>query len=263
MTGKAKKPLEFELTDELRGARFTRLDLEGARFRDVNFRNVKIADSDLTGASLWGAIDGLRINGVEVAPLIKTELDRQLPERARMRVDDPDSVRDTWDLIEELWSATVARARRLPEGALHERVDEEWSFVETLRHLVFVTDAWVSRTILGEQRPYHPIGLWTIEAPGELEARNRVLVGMGLDVDATPTLDDVLAARAERMAVVREILEKLTVKEFGRSCAVKPDSGPPGPPKVPVRGCLTIVIGEEYMHYRYAIRDLAVLESAR
>ena len=31
----------------------------------------------------------------------------------------------------------------LPPDLLHERVDDEWSFIETLRHLVFATDAWV------------------------------------------------------------------------------------------------------------------------
>lgn len=41
---------------------------------------------------------------------------------------------------------------------LHERVEGEWSFIETLRHLVFATDAWVKRAILGEP---HPGTHWT------------------------------------------------------------------------------------------------------
>ena len=48
----------------------------------------------------------------------------------------------------------VARAGRLPEPALHLRVDDEWSFVETLRHLVFATDAWAGRTILDEPKAF-------------------------------------------------------------------------------------------------------------
>jgi hypothetical protein len=44
-----------------------------------------------------------------------------------------DDYRTMWDTIEHLWSDTVARARRLPEDARQERVDDEWSFVETLR----------------------------------------------------------------------------------------------------------------------------------
>jgi len=43
---------------------------------------------------------------------------------------------------------------------LHERVDDEWSFVETLRHLVFATDAWVRRAILGQPSPWDPLDLY-------------------------------------------------------------------------------------------------------
>ena len=50
-------------------------------------------------------------------------------------------------------------AGRLPTAALDQQVNEEWSFAQTLRHLVFITDAWASRTVLDEERPYHPLGL--------------------------------------------------------------------------------------------------------
>jgi DinB superfamily len=33
---------------------------------------------------------------------------------------------------------------------LHESVGGEWSFIETLRHLVFATDSWIRRAILGD-----------------------------------------------------------------------------------------------------------------
>ncbi len=65
-----------------------------------------------------------------------------------------DDYRAMWDTIERLWPDTVARAGRLPEPALHLRVDDEWSFVETLRHLVFATDAWAGRTILDEPKAF-------------------------------------------------------------------------------------------------------------
>jgi len=42
---------------------------------------------------------------------------------------------------------TVERARLLPPDLLHESVDGEWSFIETLRHLVFATDSWIRRVI--------------------------------------------------------------------------------------------------------------------
>jgi hypothetical protein len=41
-----------------------------------------------------------------------------------------------------LWDGTIARARNLAAVLQHEFVDGEWSFIETLRHLVFATDAW-------------------------------------------------------------------------------------------------------------------------
>jgi hypothetical protein len=47
----------------------------------------------------------------------------------------------------------------LPPDLLHERIDGEYSFIETLRHLVFATDAWVRHAILGYPEPYSPLGL--------------------------------------------------------------------------------------------------------
>ena len=79
-----------------------------------------------------------------------------------------------WDTIERLWSDAVARAERLPESARHERVDGEWSFVETLRHLVFIADSWASRTVLDEAMPYHRLGLpQTAYHRGRRRARHR------------------------------------------------------------------------------------------
>ena len=89
---------------------------------------------------------------------------------------------------------------------LHERVDDEWSFIETLRHLVFATDAWVSRAILGQPSPWDPLGLPHDEMPDE--------PGVPWDEDARPSLDQVLALRADRMATVRRVLAGLTDAEL-------------------------------------------------
>jgi hypothetical protein len=72
------------------------------------------------------------------------------------RPTDADGFRAAWADLERLWHDTTARARELPAGTLHERAHGEWSFIETLRHLVFVTDAWASHALLGEASPYHP-----------------------------------------------------------------------------------------------------------
>ena len=81
---------------------------------------------------------------------------------------------------------------------LHEQVDGECSFIETLRHLVFATDAWVRRAVLGDPSPWDPLDLPHDEMPDELSVPR--------DRAARPSLDEVLALRADRMATVREVL---------------------------------------------------------
>jgi hypothetical protein len=39
--------------------------------------------------------------------------------------------------------------------------------IETQRHLVFATDAWVRRAILGDPTPWHPLNLPHDEMPDE------------------------------------------------------------------------------------------------
>jgi uncharacterized damage-inducible protein DinB len=242
-------------TDAHRGERFMVADLTGARFVDCDFSRVKIVDSWLVGVDVSGYVSGLVVNGVDVTEYVDAELDRRYPERVQLRqMQTADDFRAMWDTIEGLWSATADRARKLPESALHERVDEEWSFAQTLRHLVFITDAWASRTILDEPAPYHPLGITQTAYPAA-EAG-----ALGIDVAADPTLDEVLAVRAERMAVVRGILAGLTDAELGRVCRRSPAPGYPEEER-PVAECLAVVMDEECEHHRFATRDLAVLES--
>src|SRR5262249_55750003 len=159
----------------------------GARMRDVDLSNAKIVDANLSGADVSGWIAGMRVNGVEIAPLVEAELDRLHPERVALRASDLQGRRDAWALIETTWAATVDRARALPEDALYERVDEEWSFVETLRHLIFATDAWFRSAVLDGPEPFHPLGLTH-------SAYRRDAAGaLGIDVDAHPSLHEVLA----------------------------------------------------------------------
>ena len=101
------------------------------------------------------------------------------------------------------WDAAVQRARALPEDVLHERVDGEWSFMETLRHLVMASDAWVLRAALGDPAPYHPLGLAHTEMPADTP-------GVPHDWDARPSLDEILAVRSDRMATVARVLDELT-----------------------------------------------------
>ena len=119
-----------------------------------------------------------------------------------MHPSDADGVREAWAVLERLWPQTVDRARGFPPEALHERVDGEWSFIETLRHLAFATDAWVSRAMLGDPSPWDALDLPHDEMPDEPSVPR--------DREARPSLDEVLALRADRMATVRRVVTDLT-----------------------------------------------------
>jgi hypothetical protein len=244
-------------------ADFFRQDLRGSHFRDVDLRDSRFHDVDLSGAVLRGVqlddveidgdVEGLTINGVDVGPLIEVELDRRYPDRVKMRPKDPAGFREAWDVVERLWEQTVTRGRRLDPGLLHESVDGEWSFIETLRHLVMATECWVHRAMLGDPAPWHPLSLPFDGMPDT--------PGVPRDREVRPSLDVVLELRRDRMATVRRVVDGLT--EESLACVTEPVDGPGWPPSrsYDVRKCLLIVLNEEWQHRLYAERDLAVLES--
>lgn len=138
---------------DLRGARFVRSDLSGAVMRAV----------DINGADIdapWVTEDGgtLLVNGVDVAPFVDEELNRRFPGRAERLATDPDGLRSAWNALQTMWSATLDRVAAMPAGTADVQVDGEWSFAQTLRHLVMATDTWLRGTVLGVVKPYHPIG---------------------------------------------------------------------------------------------------------
>jgi hypothetical protein len=250
---------------DLRGSRFERVDLSdaqvhdvdlgGARFRGVNLRGVVMRGVELVDVDVHGEIRNLTINGVDIAPLVIAELDRRYPDRAKMRPEDPAGFRAAWDLVERLWHGTVERARGLPPELLHESVDGEWSFIETLRHLVFATDAWVRRAMLGDPSPWDPLDLpWDEMADTPGVPRDRA---------ARPSLDTVLALRRDRMATVRRVVDGLTDESLDG--ATEPVEGPGWPEsrRYPVRECLSIVLNEEWEHRLYAERDLDAMAARR
>ena len=158
--------------DALRGATFLVKDLAGARFVDCDLTGVKVVDGCLVDVDLSGYVERLVVNGVDVTAYVAEELDRRHPERVQLRsIGSADDFRAMWDTVERLWAVTTARAGRLPAAARDERVDGEWSFTETLRHLVFITDSWASRTILDDPAPYHRLALpQTAYAPADAAA---------------------------------------------------------------------------------------------
>jgi hypothetical protein len=236
-------PDEFE--GDLAGAVFWGADLSGARFRDVNLTDATISHAWVVNVDIDALVDRLTINGVDVTEYVNAR-DEWYPLRGMLRPPDPESMRAAWTALEDEWAKTVARAQVLPEEILHQSVNDEWSFVQTLRHLVFAMDKWFTAPILGEG--FHPMGLpnsGSIEFPWP-----------GLDYDLTPTLAEALAVRADRAARLRGYLASVSTADFTRPINVLENGANP------LHECINTVFEEEFWHNRYALRDLAQLEPA-
>jgi len=236
-------PEEFE--GDLAGAVFWGADLRGARFRDVNLTDATISHAWLVNVQIDALVDRVVINGVDVTAYVN-ERDPWYPLRTMLRPTTPDAMRSTWAALEAEWSTTIGVAQALPEAKGYESVDDEWSFVQTLRHLVFAMDKWFTAPILGVG--FHPTGL-----------PNSGSVGFpwpGLDLGLAPSLAEALAVRADRAARFRGYLETVTAVDFARSVDVLENG------EHPLVECLYTVFEEEFWHLRYARRDLERLGSA-
>src|SRR5215207_124431 len=190
----------FTRSDDLQGAEFVDADLRGVRFvgadlSGVVMRGVEVRDADIDAPRLANGESFLRVNGVDVIPLVEAELDRRFPGRADRRAQDPDGLRAAWAALERTWVATLKRAAAMPAGAVDVSVGGEWSFVQTLRHLVLATDTWLGRAILEIEQPFHPVGL---AGPGAEEDG----LDMSVFTTVTPSYAQVLEVRAGRVAMV-------------------------------------------------------------
>lgn len=236
----------------LRDSRMSWVDLSGTQIRHGALRDLRMRGVELENVEIDGELRNVVVNGVDIGPLVEAEMARQDPDYAKMKPQNADDFRVAWDIIERRWAATVERARRLDGALLHERVDDEWSFIETLRHLCYASDAWVNRVILGDPDPWSPLDL-PFDTLRDLEWRH--------DTSIRPTLDEVLELRASRQATVRRVLADLTDPALaGKTTPVEGEGWPPAD-SYPVAEALGIVVNEEWHHRRFAERDLAVLES--
>jgi DinB family protein/pentapeptide repeat protein len=237
----------------LNGAAFRGVDLSDAQIRGSKLRRVRMRGVELVDAEISGEVENVIVNGVDIAPLVEAELNRRMPERAKMRPSDADGFREAWNILVRLWDATLTRAKGFSEEDLNRGVDDEWSFIQTLRHLNFAGAAWVGRMILGDPSPWHRLDIPWDEAPRWEDVQ--------LDRDARPTLDEVLAVRRQRQEMVGNVLADLTDERLGSTVS----QTAPGWPQIedfPIQECLLIVVIEEWEHRLYAERDLTKLEKA-
>jgi hypothetical protein len=267
-------PNEYSGTREFAGAIFRDADLSGISISSATVAGLRIRDSYAVDVKIAGSVvENMRINrhdargtvfidDVDVTDFVAAELDRRHPERVQLRLllEEPfsaEELRQFWGVIEQLWSATVAHAERLPTAALFERVDDEFSLVDTLRHLVFAIDCWLGRVFRGEVSPFHPIGLPHTDFPRERLAE----VGIVFDLEAQPEYADALLAFNEHLAQVRTALASATDALLAQT-----RTGSPLPvydeETMPVGAVLGVIMEELIEHRRYAERDLGKLEQA-
>jgi len=233
-----------EIVDaDLRGARFVRADLSGAVMRGVD-----VAGADIESPWLFDGQSTLCVNGVDVIPLVDAELNRRFPGRADRRAEDPDRLRAAWAALERTWAATIERADAMPAGTVEDSVGGEWSFAQTLRHLVMATDLWLGRAVLGIEQPCHPIG----QPHAEYETDGN---DMSIFTTVEPSYAEVVEVRAGRVAMVREFLATVTSEELA---ATRRNPHDPAYPETTL-SCLHVILGEEWEHHRYAVRDLEAM----
>ena len=243
----------FTQSDDLQGAEFVGANLRGARFVEADLSGVVMHAVDVGGADIdapWLPHgEFLRVNGVDVIPLVEAELNRRFPGRADRRATDPDGLRAAWATLERTWSATLERVAAMPAETVDVSVSGEWSFAQTLRHLVLATDMWLRRAVLEIEKPFHPIGRG-VGAPDDD-------VDMSVVTTDTPSYAEVLEVRAGRVAMVRDFLAGVTSQELAAT-----HKSPHDPDfQETTLSCLHVILEEEWEHHRFAVRDLDAIEA--
>lgn len=243
----------FSNDDDLQGARFSGVNLRGARFVEsdlsgVVMRGVEVRDVEIDAPWLSNGTTFLRVNGVDVIGHVEAELDRRFPGRADRRAADPDGLRAAWSALERTWAATMDRVAALPPETVDVSVAREWTFAQTLRHLVFATDLWLVRGAMALDEPCHPLGQLDTATAGD---------GTGRPVEEarTPAYEEVLEVRADRVSRVRDYLATVTATELAE---VRQNPHEPEFPET-VLSCLHVILEEEWEHHRYAVRDLDLI----
>ena len=157
------------------------------------------------------------------------------------------AARSSVDTLMKTLEATMTRASSFTDEDQNRRVDDEWSTVESLRHIVFVVDLWLGKVIKGEEDPFHPVGLPPHFAP-------RVLPGSSIDADAAPTFDEACDIARARLATLSSFVDSLTAEELARGIGTHAET---------VAGGLGVIFDELTYHDLFINRDLTKIEEAR
>ena len=228
-------------------------DLSGKVFADTNLRGARFVESDLGDVVIRGCdVSGMEIdapwlrfgkplvvNGLDVGPFVEADLNRRFPGRELQEAPDPDGLRAAWAALDGAWVATIERAEAMPPGTVDRSVGDEWSFAQTLRHLVLATDKWVGR-MLGTEP--HPLGLNYAQR----------------DDGPPPPYDEVLVASRDRRRRVEAHLGAVTPEQLDERV---PDPNDPEESTTSIRQCFHVILEEGGEHLRFATRDLDLIES--
>jgi hypothetical protein len=141
--------------------------------------------------------------------------------------------------------ATMLRAASFPEDQLQRGVNGEWSTVESLRHVVLIVDLWLTKTVIGEADPFHPMALPPTFMPPQLP-------GTSIDPEARPTFDEACEVLRRRLAAVSTSVDSLTPDDLDRPVAAHAKT---------VGGALSVLFGEMAAHNRFINRDLDIIDA--
>lgn len=143
--------------------------------------------------------------------------------------------------------ATMVRAASFSDEELHRSVNDEWCTVDSLRHVVLIVDLWLSKAVVGEEDPFHPMALPPSFMPPQLP-------GTSIDPDARPTFDEACEVVRGRLATVRTSIGELTPDDLERPIPMHAKT---------VGGALFVLFSEMNAHNRFINRDLDIIEGSR
>lgn len=233
--------------------RYVDEDLHDAQFRECDLTGARLIGVVMQDAVIDGLVTNLIVNGVEVTGYVEAELDRRHPVRVLLRSQNPADLREASRQLRAAWTATIERIRRRA-GIERRSVNEEWSAVQTMRHLVFVHDSWFRRCCLGSTEPFTPIGIGPNIEPYR-EAH-------GLDLSLDPSLDEIVSVREAQAAELEAWLDEVTAERLAAPAPVPDDDAwPPYARGRSVRQCLGTVLNETFEHHGFCVRDLDLIEA--